>query len=99
MRVTLLILTLSLLLAAPAAGLAQNKVDQQMFAELRMLQEQVQQLRLAVNALADSVKGAQQRAYEVVHAIRFDGAQYRRDIGHRAVRDGGPPAGHSLDRG
>jgi phosphoribosylamine---glycine ligase len=55
---------------------------------------------LCVTALADSVKAAQQRAYEIVHAIRFDGAQYRRDIGHRAMRDGGPPAaGHSPDRG
>ncbi|TMH52780.1 MAG: hypothetical protein E6H62_11710, partial [Betaproteobacteria bacterium] len=25
------------------------------------------------------------RAYEVVEGIRFDGMQYRRDIGHRAV--------------
>jgi phosphoribosylamine--glycine ligase len=43
---------------------------------------------LCVTALADSVKAAQQRAYEVVRGIHFDGAQYRRDIGHRAV----PPA-------
>jgi phosphoribosylamine--glycine ligase len=41
---------------------------------------------LCVTALADTVKAAQQRAYEVVHGIRFDGAQYRRDIGHRAVK-------------
>ncbi|MES3000420.1 MAG: phosphoribosylamine--glycine ligase [Pseudomonadota bacterium] len=41
---------------------------------------------LCVTALADSVKAAQHRAYEVADAIRFDGAQYRRDIGHRAVR-------------
>jgi len=41
---------------------------------------------LCVTALADSVKAAQQRAYEVAQGIRFDGAQYRRDIGHRAVR-------------
>ena len=41
---------------------------------------------LCVTALADTVKSAQQRAYEVVQGIRFDGAQYRRDIGHRAVR-------------
>ncbi|MEZ0309351.1 MAG: phosphoribosylglycinamide synthetase C domain-containing protein, partial [Ramlibacter sp.] len=36
--------------------------------------------------LADSVKAAQQHAYEIADAIRFDGAQYRRDIGHRAIR-------------
>jgi len=40
---------------------------------------------LCVTVLADSVKLAQQRAYEVAARIRFDGAQYRRDIGHRAV--------------
>ena len=41
---------------------------------------------LCVTALADTVKAAQQRAYEAAQGIRFDGAQYRRDIGHRAVR-------------
>ena len=42
---------------------------------------------LCVTTLAGSVKEAQQRAYELAQGIRFDGAQYRRDIGHRAVRD------------
>jgi len=41
---------------------------------------------LCVTALGDSVKTAQQRAYDDVRKIQFDGAQYRRDIGHRAVR-------------
>ncbi|OJU90168.1 MAG: phosphoribosylamine--glycine ligase [Burkholderiales bacterium 66-5] len=41
---------------------------------------------LCVTALADSVRQAQQRAYEVLHAIRFDSAQYRNDIGHRAIK-------------
>ena len=41
---------------------------------------------LCVTALADTVKAAQHRAYEVLHAISFDGAQYRRDIGHRGIR-------------
>jgi phosphoribosylamine--glycine ligase len=40
---------------------------------------------LCVTVLADSVKQAQQRAYDVARQIHFDGAQYRRDIGHRAV--------------
>ncbi len=40
---------------------------------------------LCVTVLADSVKLAQQRAYEVAARIGFDGAQYRKDIGHRAV--------------
>jgi phosphoribosylamine---glycine ligase len=41
---------------------------------------------LCVTALADTVKAAQQRAYEILHGIHFEGAQYRGDIGHRAVR-------------
>jgi len=41
---------------------------------------------LCVTALADSVKAAQQRAYAVVRGIQFDGAQWRSDIGFRAVK-------------
>ncbi len=41
---------------------------------------------LCVTALGDSVKQAQARAYEMLRAIRFDGAQYRSDIGHRAIK-------------
>ncbi len=41
---------------------------------------------LCVTALGDSIKQAQQRAYEAVNGIRFDGAQFRRDIGHRAIK-------------
>jgi phosphoribosylamine--glycine ligase len=41
---------------------------------------------LCVTALGDTVKAAQQRAYEVTSQIHFDGAQYRHDIGHRAIR-------------
>ena len=40
---------------------------------------------LAVTALGDSVRMAQARSYEAVSAIRFDGMQYRRDIGWRAL--------------
>ena len=40
---------------------------------------------LCVTVLADSVKLAQQRAYEVAARVNFDGAQYRKDIGFRAV--------------
>jgi phosphoribosylamine---glycine ligase len=32
------------------------------------------------------VRAAQQRAYDVARAIEFDGAQYRKDIGYRAVK-------------
>ena len=45
---------------------------------------------LCVTALADNVRLAQQRAYEVTAGICFDGMQYRTDIGHRAVK--GTPA-------
>ena len=41
---------------------------------------------LCVTALGDTVKAAQHRAYEVAQAIHFDGAQYRKDIGHRAIK-------------
>ena len=49
---------------------------------------------LCVTALGDSLKVARTRAYEAVDAIRFDGMQYRKDIGHRALRD---PAGALRD--
>ena len=41
---------------------------------------------LCVTALADSVKQAQGRVYEVISAIGFEGMQFRRDIGYRAVK-------------
>ncbi|CAN7452878.1 phosphoribosylamine--glycine ligase [Trinickia sp. LjRoot230] len=40
---------------------------------------------LCVVGLADSVRGAQSAAYDTVNQISFDGMQYRRDIGYRAV--------------
>jgi phosphoribosylamine--glycine ligase len=41
---------------------------------------------LCVTALGDSVKMARTRAYEALERIRFDGMQYRKDIGHRAIK-------------
>ena len=41
---------------------------------------------LCVTALGVSVKAAQRRAYKALADIRFDGMQYRRDIGHRAIK-------------
>jgi phosphoribosylamine--glycine ligase len=41
---------------------------------------------LCVTALGDSVKMARTRAYEAVERIRFAGAQFRRDIGARALK-------------
>jgi phosphoribosylamine---glycine ligase len=40
---------------------------------------------LCVTALGETVRQAQRIAYAAVDAIRFDGMQYRRDIGHRAL--------------
>ncbi len=42
---------------------------------------------LCVTVLADNVKQAQQMAYDAARKIHFDGAQYRRDIGHRAIKN------------
>jgi phosphoribosylamine--glycine ligase len=48
---------------------------------------------LCVTALGHNVRTAQKRAYEIVSRIRYDGMQYRHDIGHRAVQTRGPRAG------
>ncbi|MDG3066446.1 phosphoribosylamine--glycine ligase [Thauera mechernichensis] len=40
---------------------------------------------LCVTALGDNVRTAQKRAYEIADMIQFEGRQYRRDIGHRAI--------------
>ncbi|MEX3628674.1 MAG: phosphoribosylamine--glycine ligase [Burkholderia sp.] len=40
---------------------------------------------LCVVGLSDSVRGAQQAAYDAINQINFEGMQYRRDIGHRAL--------------
>ncbi|HKW93940.1 MAG TPA: phosphoribosylamine--glycine ligase [Methylomirabilota bacterium] len=41
---------------------------------------------LGVQALGDDVASAIRTAYAAVERIRFDGAHYRRDIGHHALR-------------
>ncbi|MEY4328548.1 MAG: phosphoribosylamine--glycine ligase [Pseudomonadota bacterium] len=40
---------------------------------------------LCVTALGDTVAAAQKRAYEAAATIAFDGMQYRKDIGYRAI--------------
>ena len=42
---------------------------------------------LCVTALGGSLKMARARAYETADAIRFEGMQLRRDIGHRALKN------------
>lgn len=40
---------------------------------------------LCVTALGDNLKAARRRAYDLVAQVRFDGAQFRTDIGNRAL--------------
>ena len=41
---------------------------------------------MCVVGLADTVRGAQRKAYEAIDQIKFDGMQYRKDIGYRAIK-------------
>ena len=41
---------------------------------------------LCVTVLADSVRQAQTKVYDVTRGIHFDGMQFRRDIGFRAIK-------------
>jgi phosphoribosylamine---glycine ligase len=41
---------------------------------------------MCVVGLSDTVRGAQQKAYEAISKIHFDGMQYRKDIGYRALK-------------
>ena len=43
---------------------------------------------LTVTALGGNVSAAQRSAYEITEKIRFEGMQFRRDIGHRALGGG-----------
>jgi len=42
---------------------------------------------LAVTALGNSLKEAQIQAYEAISTVKFTGAQYRQDIGYRALNN------------
>ena len=42
---------------------------------------------LCVTALGETVRAAQKRAYDGVDQVAFDGMQFRRDIGHRALKN------------
>jgi phosphoribosylamine--glycine ligase len=41
---------------------------------------------LCVTALGETVKFSQQQAYQAIKEIKFDGAQFRTDIGYRAIK-------------
>jgi phosphoribosylamine--glycine ligase len=43
---------------------------------------------LCAVGLGDTVRAAQRQAYDLVDVIRWDGMQYRRDIGYRAIARG-----------
>lgn len=58
------------LLLMPLAASAQNREHQQIFADLRMLQEQTQQLRVAVASLADALKAIASRSDEQTNLTR-----------------------------
>ena len=72
------------------SGLPPEQDDAMVFHAGTTLQEGVVRTSggrvLCVTVLADSVRLAQQRAYDVARSIHFDGMQYRRDIGHRAIK-------------
>ncbi|WP_439589489.1 phosphoribosylamine--glycine ligase [Hydrogenophaga sp.] len=71
------------------AGLPADASDCMVFhAGTAQVDEQVQVSGgrvLCVTALATSVAQARERAYEAIGSIGFDGMQYRRDIGYRAL--------------
>ena len=77
-------------LGAPISGLASaSALPGKIFhAGTRLVQGQVEtsggRVLCAVGLGAD-VAAAQQQAYALVHAIGFEGAQYRTDIGYRAI--------------
>jgi len=47
---------------------------------------------LCVTALGENLRAARRRAYEAVAQVRLEGAQYRSDIGYRALPAVAPPA-------
>lgn len=71
-------------------GLPKDLQDAQVFhAGTRMQDDQVVTSGgrvLCVTALGETVKYAQARAYEIAEGIKFEEAQYRKDIGFRAVK-------------
>ena len=72
------------------AGLPANAADLQVFHAGTELQDGILRSHggrvLCVTALGDSVRLAQQRALDAVRQIQFDGAVWRSDIGHRAIK-------------
>jgi len=66
----LLSLALLAVMAVPATAAAQNREHQQIFADMRILQEQTQLLRVAVAELVQSLKGINSRVDEQANLTR-----------------------------
>ncbi len=60
----------TLLMACPLAASAQNREHQQIFADLRILQEQTQQLRAAVTSLAEALTAITARVDDQTNTTR-----------------------------
>jgi phosphoribosylamine--glycine ligase len=71
-------------------GLPKDLIDAQVFhAGTQLVDDKVVTSGgrvLCVTALGETVKFAQQQAYRIIEGIKFDGAQYRTDIGYRAIK-------------
>ena len=71
MKITLTtVATMAMVAAFAAPSMAQNKEHVQMAADLRMVQENQQQLSLAVSQLADAIKALNTRLDDVTNATR-----------------------------
>ncbi len=74
---------------APLSALPATAEDLQIFHAGTTIQDELTVVSggrvLAVTALGDSVRMAQKRAYDAIASIHFEGMQYRRDIGWRAL--------------
>ena len=73
------------------SGLPKNLTDAQVFHAGTTLTQDGKVITnggrvLCVTTLGETVKFAQSRAYQIADEIKFDGAQYRRDIGFRALK-------------
>jgi phosphoribosylamine--glycine ligase len=73
------------------SGLPKNLTDAQVFHAGTTLNQHGKVVTnggrvLCVTTLGETVKFAQSRAYQIADEIKFDGAQYRRDIGFRALK-------------
>ena len=82
------------LLGDEITGLPKDLTDAQVFHAGTILQDGLKDGKvltsggrvLCVTALGETVKFAQQQAYKIVEEIQFSGAQYRTDIGFRAIK-------------